>query len=207
MIELFTVPTSNGQRASIMLEEVNLPYTVHRLSFQNGDHLKPDFLAVNPVGMAPAIVDHDGPGGKPISVFECAAIGLYLGEKTGRLMPKDLATRTEIYKWISVIVSNLGPAFTGQFLMKFAAKDKVPASIEAFETRARRFLKVLDGRLAAAPYLAGRDYTVADVIAYPSATTSVARLPDAVDGLTHLQRWVAELGARPAVQKGMAVSS
>lgn len=207
MIDLYTVATSNGQRASILLEELALPYAVHKLNLPAGDHLKPDFLAINPNGMAPVIVDRDAPGGKPVTVFECAAIGLYLAEKTGKLMPKDLAGRADVYKWLSVVVSNLGPAFTGQFLTKFSAKEKVPSVIDIFEGRAARFLKVLDQRLGEAKYLAGNEISIADLIAYPSATTSVQRLPDSVNGLKNLQRWVAELGARPAVQKGMAVSS
>lgn len=207
MIDLYTVATSNGQRASILLEEMALPYTVHRLNLPAGDHLKPDFLRLNPNGMAPVIVDRDAPGGQPVTVFECAAIALYLADKTGKLMPADLAGRAEVYKWISVIVSNLGPAFTGQFLTKFSAKEKVQSTIDIFEARAARFLKVLDVRLGQARYLAGSALSVADLVAYPSATTSVQRLPDSITGLNNLQRWVAELGARPAVQKGMAVSS
>lgn len=207
MIDLYTVATSNGQRASILLEEFGLPYTVHKVNLPGGDHLKPEFLAINPNGMGPVIVDRDGPGGKPLTVFECGAIALYLAEKTGRLMPADLAGRAEVYKWLSVVIANLAPAFAGQYFTKIAAKEKVQSAIDIFEGRAMRFLKVLDQRLAEAPYLAGASLTIADLVAYPSATTSVQRLPGGIPGLTHLQRWVATMAARPGVQKGMAVSS
>ena len=207
MIDFYGYGTANGHKVALMLEETGLPYTFHYADMAKGAHLTADYLKVNPIGKIPAIVDHDGPGGKPLSVFETQVIAQYLAEKSGNLMPKDLAGRADVYKWLSVVVSNLGPAFTGQFLTKFSAKEKVPSVIDIFEARAARFLKVLDQRLGEAKYLAGNEISIADLIAYPSATTSVQRLPDAVNGLKNLQRWVAELGARPAVQKGMAVSS
>jgi len=205
VIDLYTVPTANGQRASIMLEELALPYTVHVIDFKTKQHLSREFLAINPCGMAPAIVDREGPGGKPYAVFETMAIAFYLAEKTGKLMPKDLGARAEVYKWSAMVIADLASAFAGQFYFKIAAPEKNPYAIDLMEGRAKRFLAVLDQRLAASPFIAGQDYTVADVLTYPSATSSASRLDEGIKAFPNLQRWVDKVGLRPAVQRGMKV--
>jgi GST-like protein len=205
VIDLHTVPTANGQRASIMLEEVGLPYTVHVIDFKKQQHLSKEFLAINPCGMAPAIVDRDGPGGRPYAVFETMAIAYYLAEKTGKLMPKDLRARSEVYKWSAVVIADIAAAFSGQFYFKVAAPDKNAYAINLWEGRAKRFLGVLDRVLGDQPFVAGSDYTVADVLAYPTATSSAARLDDNIKEFPNLRRWVDKVGARPAVQRGMKV--
>lgn len=205
MIDLYTVPTANGQRASIMLEEVGLPYTVHVIDFAAAGHQAPTFLAINPLGMAPAMVDRDGPGGKPINVFETLAICYYLADKTGKLLPKDGVARVEAHKWAAMVAADLGPAFAGQYYFKIAAQPPVAYGVDLYETRAKRFLQTMDDRLADNAYLAGADYTIADVMAYPSATSSAARMDEGIAAYPHVGRWVEKVGARAAVKKGMAV--
>jgi GST-like protein len=205
MIDLYTVPTANGQRASVMLEEVGLPYNVHVIDMVSGGHAAAEFLAINPLGMAPAMVDHDGPDGQAATLFETLAICYYLAEKTGQLMPKDGIARVEAHKWAVMVAADLGPAFAGQYYFKVAAQPPVPFGVDLYETRATRFLKAMDDRLADNEFLAGDAYTIADVMAYPSATSSASRMDDGIAAFSNVVRWVDTVGARPAVQKGMAV--
>jgi len=207
MIDLYTVKTANGQRASIMLEEVGLPYEVHLIDLPKGEHLSPEFLKINPLGMGPAITDREGPGGAPINVFETMAICTYLAEKTGRLLPASGVTRVEAQKWATMAVADLAPSSAGIFFMGMSPPEPITAGVEIFQTRLKRFYKAMDDRLADNDYLAGGDYTIADVLAYPGATTSAARVDGGISDYPNLQRWVDTLGARPAVQKGMAVSA
>lgn len=210
MIDLYTVPTSNGQRASIALEECGLAYRVHLINLPAGDHKKPEFLAINPIGKAPALVDHEGPGGKPITVYETAAMALYCAEKSGKLIPSDLRARTEVMKWIAVCISDLGPAFSAQYWfsgpLKGLAGESAAALEKHFIAQAVGFLGAVDQHLAANEFLAGKDYSIADAMMYPTSTSSVSRLqPGAIDHLKNLIRWRDAVGARPAVQKGMKV--
>ena len=205
MIDLYTVPTANGQRASVMLEEVGLPYNVHVIDFGSAGHLAPDFLAINPLGMAPAMIDHDGPGGESVNLFETLAICYYLAEKTGKLMPADGVARVEAHKWAVTVAANLGPAFAGQYYFKVQAETPVAYGVDLYETRSKRFLKAMDDRLAGNEFLAGDTYTIADVMAYPSAATSGARLDDGIAAFSNVVRWADSVGNRPAVTKGMAV--
>jgi glutathione S-transferase len=210
MIDLYTVATSNGQRASIALEECGLAYRVHLMNLPAGDHKKPAFLALNPIGKAPVLVDHDGPGGQPITVFETAAMALYCAEKAGKLIPADLRARTEMMKWIAVCISDLGPAFSAQFWfsgpLKPLAGESAAALEKHFIAQAVAFLGAVDGHLARHEYLAGDAYSLADAMMYPTATSSVSRLPaGAIDHLVHLRRWRDTVGARPGVERGMKV--
>ncbi|NQV81588.1 MAG: glutathione S-transferase N-terminal domain-containing protein [Alphaproteobacteria bacterium] len=207
MIDLYTVKTANGQRASIMLEESGLPYEVHLLDLTKGAHQAPAFLKVNPLGMGPAITDPDGPDGQPIHVFETLAICTYLAEKTGNFLPKAGAARVDAQTWATMVVADLGPSFAGVFYMGISPPEPVPYGVDFFQSRAKRFLKAMDERLAQNEYLAGTDYTIADILAYPSATTSAPRVPGGIDDFANIQRWVSAVGARPAVKKGMAVSA
>ncbi len=206
MIDLYTVATANGQKASIMLEEVGLPYRTHVIDLMKGQHKSPDYLAINPVGKVPAIIDHDT-GGDPVTVFETPAILIYLAEKTGMLMPSDPAARAQMFIWFSVICAGVSPAFTGQFIFGTMAPEKIPYAIQYFDGEVARFLTALDGRLAKADYLAGDAYSIADVIAYPVAATSVPRLKDGIAPYPNLKRWADLVAQRPAVQRGMAVPS
>jgi GST-like protein len=202
MIDLYTFGTPNGKKASVMLEEVGLPYELHVVDIRTGDQHKPEFLAVNPNGKIPAIVDREAAGG-PLAVFESGAILHYLAEKTGKLMPLDPQGRSLVLQWLMLQMSGVGPMM-GQANVFFRyAPEKIPYAIERFQRESRRLLEVLDRRLAQHEYLAG-DYSIADI-----ATWCWVHLHDwagiSIDGLTHLSRWIATVGARPAVQRGRAV--
>jgi len=205
MIDLYTVATANGQRASIMLEEVGLPYNVHVIDFAKAEHLTPHFLAINPLGMAPAMIDPVGPGGEVINLFETLAICYYLAEKTGKLMPTAGVARVEAHKWAVTVAANIGPAFAGQYYFKVQAETPVTYGVDLYETRSKRFLKAMDDRLASNEFLAGDTYTIADVMAYPSAATSGARLDGGMAPYSNITRWTDTVGNRAAVKKGMAV--
>jgi len=162
-------------------------------------------LAINPLGMAPALIDHDGPDGQAVNLFETLAICYYLAEKTGQLMPQGGVARVEAHKWAVMVAADLGPAFAGQYYFKVQAQPPQPYGVELYETRAKRFLKAMDDRLADTEFLAGDTYTIADVMAYPSATSSAGRMDEGIAEFSNVVRWVDTVGNRTAVQKGMAV--
>jgi GST-like protein len=205
MIDLHTTPTANGFKASIMLEEVGLPYQAINYNLVKGDHLQPEYLAITPVGRVPAIVDHDAAAAGAVSVYGTAAILFYLAEKTGRLFPKDVATRAKVYEWVGVVSSDVGPAYSGQFAFNVMAPEKLPWALQFYDRLCTRMVKTLEQRLGEARYLAGDEYTIADVIAYPVPAVSMKRFPGSLEGFPNLARWTAEVGARPAVQRGMKV--
>ena len=197
MIELYTATTPNGRKVSIALEEMGLAYEVHALKLREQEQKRPEFLAINPNGRVPAIVD-DG-----FAVFESGAILVYLAEKTGQLMPADPKGRSLVMQWLMFQMGGVGP-MQGQahvFVRYFA--DKLPAVISRYQNETRRLYGVLDGRLADNEFLAG-DYSIADIAVYPWvgqhewAGVDIAPLP-------HLKRWYDQIGARPAVQRGMDV--
>lgn len=202
MIDLYTAGTPNGRKATIMLEEVGLPYTLHALDLKKEDQKKPGFLAINPNGRIPAIVDHDAPGG-PVSVFESGAILIYLAEKTGKLLAPSGPARYEALEWVMFQMSAVGPMFGQWFHFALAAPEKLPYAIERYQKESLRILGVLDGRLAAHPYLAG-DYSIADVCTYAWVAGAIDRL-EGTAGLGHVRGWLERVGARPAVQKGMKI--
>jgi GST-like protein len=206
MIQLHTVPTANGFKASIMLEEVGLPYDVRTYNLVKGEHFSPDYLALNPVARLPTIVD-DSSGPTPVIVYGTAAILLYLAEKTGMLMPEDLAGRARVYQWLGIISSDVSPAYSGQFVFGTLAPEKLPWAIDYYDKLCLRMLKPMDQQLGLTRYLAGSDYTIADVIAYPVAAVSARRFPGNLDGFPNIARWAAEVAARPAVQRGMTVGT
>ena len=203
MIDFFWVPTANGQRAAIMLEETGETYKLRPVDMMKGEHLSPEYLAVNPVGKVPAIVDHD----TGLSVYGTLAIGLYLADKHDVLLGDSLAERAAVYHWAALIASDLGPAFTGQFIFNVMAPEKLAFPIRYFDEQIARLLKVLDGQLAQHPFLAGARYTLADALGYPAAANSAARLPNGLQGYDHLKRWAHEVGQRPAVRRAMELRS
>jgi GST-like protein len=207
MIHLHTVPTANGFKASIMLEEVGLPYDVRKYDLAKGEHLSPEYMKLNPVGRLPAIVDDQGADGREIVVYGSAAILLYLAEKTGLLMPRGPAERAAVYQWLGIVASDLGPAYAGQFVFSVLAPEKLPWAIEFYEKLCLRMLRPMELRLATARYLACDEYTIADVIAYPVAAVSARRFPGSLADHPSIARWAAEIGARPAVQRGMLVGT
>ncbi|PAV49712.1 glutathione S-transferase [Pseudomonas sp. HAR-UPW-AIA-41] len=200
MIELYTAATPNGQKISIALEELGLPYRVHALSFDRKEQKAPEYLKINPNGRIPAIVDTEN---EDFAVFESGAILLYLAEKTGRLMPADVKGRSTVIQWLMFQMGGVGP-MQGQANVFFRYfPEKLQGAIDRYQNETRRLYEVLDTRLGEVEYLAG-DYSIADIATYPWV-----RIHDwsgvSVEGLPHLQRWMASLAARPAVQRGLQV--
>jgi GST-like protein len=210
-IQLYSLPTPNGQKVSVMLEETGLPYEAQLVSFDTADQLSPAFLSLNPNNKIPAIIDPNGPDGKPLPLFESGAILLYLAEKSGQFLPKDAGARYETIQWLMFQMGGVGPMF-GQvgFFVKFAGKDyedKRPR--DRYVAEARRLLTVLDQRLATRQWMMGDAYTIADMAIFPWVNTlanfygagELVGLPDFV----HVNRALAAFLARPAVQRGMLV--
>jgi GST-like protein len=186
-----------------MLEECALPYTVHAVDIQAGDQFSPEFLAISPNNRIPAIVDSDGPDGKPISVFESGAILIYLAEKTGKLLPKDVRGRTQVLEWLMWQMGGVGPMFGQANHFRSYAPEPIPYAIDRYTKEVRRLYGVLDKRLADHEYLAG-DYSIADLITYPW-TLLYKRYEVDMAEFPHARRWQEAIGARPAVERGMAV--
>lgn len=199
MIDLHFSPTANGLKAAIMLEETGLSYTLHPVELTKGEHLRPEFLAMNPVGRIPVIVDHDAPSGA-LSVYGSVAILLYLAEKTGKLMPGDLEYRARVYQWLGIVSSDIGAAYSGQFLFSVLAPKPQDWAVEHYESLCRRLIAPLEAQLGETRYVAGETYTVADVLAYPVAAMSMKRYPGGLGDYPHLSRWAGELGARAAIR-------
>ena len=208
MIDLYTHATPNGHKVSIMLEEVGLAYRIHLIEITKGDQFKPAFVALNPNSKIPAIVDPDGPDGQPITVFESGAILFYLARKMkSDLLPKDLRGATNVMQWLMFQMANVGPLFgqAGHFtLYAKAPPEKLEYGIERYSKEAHRLLGVMDARLAENAWLAGADYSVADIATFPW-TNSVLRVPTVGDlaQYTQVTRWRADMNARPAVQRGL----
>jgi GST-like protein len=211
-IQLYSFPTPNGVKASIGLEELGLPYEVHRVDITKNETWGPEFLSLNPNGKIPAILDPDGPGGKPLALFESGAILLYLSDKTGgQLMPEDPALRYETLQWTFFQVGHVGPMF-GQFgyFFKFAGKaieDKRP--LERYRDEAKRILRVIEDRLENRSWIMGETYTIADIAIFPwvrglSVGYNAAEVLE-LDTMPRLRDWVARAESRPASQKGLAV--
>lgn len=200
MIDLYTAATPNGHKASIALEELGLPYTVHALSFDRQEQKSPEFLQINPNGRIPAIVDRSN---DDFAVFESGAILLYLAEKTGQLLPSDSKGRSRVIQWLMFQMGGVGP-MQGQANVFFRYfPEKLQGPIDRYQHETRRLYEVLDRRLGEAEYLAG-DYSIADIATFPWV-----RIHDwagvSVEGLDNLLRWMDQLAARPAVQRGLQV--
>lgn len=203
MIDLYTWSTPNGRKISIMLEEVGLPYRVHAIDITQGEQHTPGFVAINPNAKIPAIVDPDGPDGQPITLFESGAILIYLAEKTGQFYSTDPRTRYLILQWLMFQMGGVGPMFgQAHHFLKFSP-GKAPYAEERYAKETRRLYGVLDTRLQAAPYLAG-DYSIADIATYPWVARCEWHCVDLAD-FPQVKNWFERLGARPGVQKGMAV--
>lgn len=210
-LQLYSLPTPNGVKVSIMLEETGLPYEPHLVSFERNDQMSPEFLALNPNNKIPAIIDPQGPEGRPLALFESGAILVYLADKTGQLMPKDGAGRYECLQWLMFQMGGIGPMF-GQlgFFHKFAGKDfddKRPRDRYVAETK--RLLKVLNEHLADRAWLTGPDYSIADIATFPWVANLVgfygAGELVGIDDFPHVLRVVEAFKARPAVQRGLNI--
>ena len=210
-LQLYSLPTPNGVKVSIALEEIGLPYEAHRVAFDAKAQTSPEFLSLNPNGKIPAILDPDGPGGRPLALFESGAILLYLAEKTGRLLPRDPAARYETIQWLMFQMSGIGPMF-GQvgFFHKFAGKaweDKRPR--DRYVAESRRLLEVLEQRLDGRAWIMGDDFGIADIATFPWVRNLVgfyeARELVGMDDFANVTRVLETFLARPAVVKGLTV--
>jgi GST-like protein len=204
MIELYTWSTPNGRKVSIMLEEIGLPYTVHPVNIRKDEQFAPDYLAFSPNGKIPAIVDTDGPDGKRFTAFESGAILIYLAEKTGKLLPKAAAPRSEAIQWLMFQMASVGPMFGQNHHFRRAAPEKVPYALNRYAMETERLYGVMDTRLKSQPYLAAGQYTIADIATYPWVSRHDWQ-EIKLETFPHVKRWFDELSKRPAVIKGMAV--
>jgi GSH-dependent disulfide-bond oxidoreductase len=210
-LQLYSLPTPNGVKVSIMLEEIGLPYEVHLVDFGKDDQKTPEFLSLNPNGKIPAILDPNGPDGKPLGLFESGAILQYLAEKTGKLLPADAARRYQTIQWLHFQMGGIGPMF-GQlgFFHKFAGKDiadKRP--LERYVAESKRLLNVLERRLDGRQWIMDDEYTIADISLIGWVRNLIgfygARELVAFDTLVHVPAWLERSLARPAVQRGLEI--
>jgi GST-like protein len=212
-IQLYSLPTPNGVKVSIVLEELGLPYEAHLVNIMKNESWTPEFLALNPNGKIPAIIDPDGPGGKPLGLWESGAILIYLAGKAGKLLPTDAARRWETIQWVFFQMASVGPMF-GQvgFFHKFAGKafeDKRP--LERYRDESKRLLGVLESRLDGRQWIMDDDYTIAD-IAMVGWVRNLVGFYEAgplveYDKLKHVPAWLERCLARPAVQRGLTIPS
>lgn len=197
MITLYTAATPNGQKASIALEEMGLAYDVKTLDLMKGEQKQPEFVAINPNGRIPAIVD-DG-----FAVFESGAIMIYLAEKTGKFLPTDIKARSRVIQWLMFQMGGVGPMMGQANVFYRYFPEKIPAAIERYQKESRRLFEVLNTQLAQTEFLAG-DYSIADMATWPWVRTHKWSGVE-IDGLDHLARWLDAVGGREGVQKGAAV--
>jgi GSH-dependent disulfide-bond oxidoreductase len=205
MIDFYALTSPNVQKIYIMLEETKLPYKEHFVDVWKSEQHDPGFLKINPNGKIPAIVDHDGPSGKPITIFESGAILIYLAEKTGQFLPKDPAKKYEVLQWLMIQLSGVGPNF-GQFFhfKNFAPKDKdMSYSMSRFQTEVKRLYEVMEKRLSQVPYLGGSDYSIADIATFPWARQHDMQGVKWEDN-PNLARWFNAINERPAVKAALA---
>ena len=210
-LQLYSLPTPNGVKVSIMLEEIGLPYEVHLVSFDSNDQMSPEFLSLNPNNKIPAILDPNGPGGAPLPLFESGAILIYLAEKTGQLMPRDPAGRYQTIQWLMFQMAGIGPMF-GQvgFFHKFAGKDyedKRPR--DRYVAESKRLLGVLNRRLADRAWIMGDGFTIADVATFPWINNLIGFYGAGdlvgIADFPHVKRALSSFMARPAVVKGLGI--
>lgn len=201
MIELYTAATPNGHKVSIALEEMGLEYTVHELDLMQAEQKQSAFLAINPNGRIPAIIDKEN---DDFAVFESGAILLYLAEKTGKFMPKDPKAYSQVIQWLMFQMGGVGPMMGQANVFHRYFPEKIPVVIERYQNESRRLFEVMNTQLESTQYLAGNDYTIADMATWPWVRIHEWSGVD-ITGLTHLQRWMNELASRPACNVGVNV--
>jgi GST-like protein len=201
MIDLYLAPTANGLRAAVALAECGLDYTPHKIDLAKGDQRTPQFLKLNPAAQIPVIVDHAGPGGKPLTLAQSGAIILYCADKSGKFLPKDPAKRAVALQWFMQAATDVAPVSGAIFQLEMVAPEKNEAITRHFHKRLVHFFGICDARLAGQEYLAG-ELSVADLQLYPNYFARKA-LIDGAGGLANLHRWAAAMAARPGVAKGM----
>ena len=203
MIDAYSWPTPNGHKIHIMLEETGLPYRVHGVDIGRGDQFEPAFLSISPNNKIPAIVDSEGPDGKPISVFESGAILIYLAEKTRKFMPADPRGRYAVIEWLMFQMGSIGPMFGQANHFRAYAPEKIPYAIDRYTNESNRLYGVMDRRLAGRPYIAG-DYSIADIAIFPWMRYGDRRGVN-VEEYPNGKRWFDSIDARPAVKRGLEV--
>ncbi len=203
MIELYTWKTSNGRKATIMLEECELEYNVHPINIGQDDQFTPEYIAINPNSKIPSIIDTDGPNGEPYTVIESGAILMYLAEKTGKFMPQEMVARYDVIQWLMFQMGGIGPIFGQVHHFKRAAKEEVPYAIDRYYTECRRLYGVLNSRLGGREYLAG-DISIADFATLPWVFRHDWQEVD-LDEFANVKRWYDSLMARPALSRGMNI--
>ena len=204
MIDLYAAGTSNGMRARIALEECGLKYNWHPIDLMKGEHRKPEYLALNPMGQIPVIVDNEGPGGKPITLAQSSAIMMYCAEKVGKFIPKDPAKRAAMLEAYMSASTDITPGF-GSVNACVRAKEPHVAAGEMFKDRLKGYFKVWDGFLGKRKYAAGDEFTIADLSLYAGYWRTKGAFPDLVSGMPSLERWGNEVGARPGIQRALKI--
>lgn len=204
MIEVYSWATPNGHKVHIMLEECGLPYRVHAVNIGAGDQFDPAFLAISPNNKIPAIVDPDGPDGAPMSLFESGAILMYLAAKTGKFMPATTRGRYEMLEWLMFQMGGVGPMLGQAHHFRLYAPEKIRYAVDRYTNEAKRLYGVMNKQLAKRKYIAGTEYTIADIAIFPWLRSWEKQGIDWVD-YPHLKGWFDEIAARPAVQRGVEV--
>lgn len=204
MIDVYSWPTPNGHKVHIMLEECGLPYRAIPVDIGAGDQFKPDFLAISPNNKIPAIVDADGPDGKPIALFESGAILVYLAGKTGLFLGKTDREKYETLQWLMFQMGSVGPMLGQAHHFRIYAPEKIEYAVERYTNETRRIYGVMDKRLEKSSYLAGEEYSIADIAAFPWTRSSANQGIDWTE-FPHAKRWFDTINQRPAVQRGVQV--
>lgn len=204
MIDAYSWATPNGHKVHIMLEETGLEYRVHPVDIGAGDQFKPEFLAISPNNKIPAIVDSDGPDGKPLSVFESGAILLYLAEKTGQFLPQAPAARYATLQWLMFQMGGLGPMLGQAHHFRIYAPEKIDYAVNRYTNEAKRLYGVMDKQLGKTQYLASDDYTIADIASFPWTRSWQNQGIDLAE-FPNVKRWHETIAARPAVMRGVEV--
>lgn len=202
MIDVYSAATPNGHKIHIMLEECGFPYRVRPVNIREGDQFKPDFLAISPNNKIPAIVDADGPDGKPISLFESGAILVYLAGKAGKFLGKTDRDKFVTLQWVMFQMGGVGPMLGQAHHFRIYAPEKIAYAIDRYTNEAKRLYGVIDKQLSKNAYLAGDEYTIADIATYPWLRSWKNQGIDWED-FPHAKRWFDEIGERPAVQRGL----
>lgn len=204
MIDLYSWPTPNGFKITIMLEEVGLRYAAHPINIGEGDQFSDQFLSISPNNKIPALVDPEGPDGKPISVFESGAMLIYLAEKTGRFLPSEARSRCETLQWLMFQMGGVGPMLGQAHHFRTYAPETIDYAVDRYTKEAGRLYGVMDKRLGEVAYLAGDEYSIADMATFPW-TRSHAKQGQDLNDFPNVKRWFDAISARPAVQKGVTV--
>lgn len=204
MIDLYSWPTPNGHKIHIMLEECELPYQVHAIDIGAGDQFAAEFLSISPNNKIPAMVDHDGPDGQAISLFESGAILLYLAEKSGRFLGQNAREKYQIMQWLMFQMGGFGPMLGQAHHFRIYAPERIAYAYDRYSNEAKRLYGVINKQLSQHPYLAGENYSIADIATFPWARSAANQGIDWVD-FPHAKRWFDTIAARPAVERGVQV--